>query len=503
MTVRLSRRIILGTAISTSAVVLVAALAVWWGARTVMYQGIDANLQNSVRRLIEMPAQVPSPPSAPQRRPPTGHEALPGWRHNHGQATLPWFVPSLFASRAGVDYFQYLDSETGAELYHSPNLAEEASLAPHFAQITDGGIRSIELADGRWIRAIKVRVTYAGLFALPPWAEMPAEDDITDPGTHRPIDAIMGLDASSVRRELTLLAWGLASLWGLATTLSALAAIWLRRAVLHPIERISDIIADIDPDRLQTRVPLGDVPEEMRVILARLDALVERLDRAFARERTTIANIAHELRTPLSGIRTTLEFALARGPHASRDDDLQACLQMSEAMQRMMANLLMLARLESGRQPLSLVPVDLPAVIADSLASVRTHAGGITVQVEPGLRLLAHADHLRMVISNVLENAVHHGLPATAIELRGRRHEAWIVIEVVNATDGTMKDVNEVFSPFWRAETARTAGHHCGLGLALVQRLVVVFGGTVDARLDEQRRFHLTIRLPALVEQVP
>jgi K+-sensing histidine kinase KdpD len=105
-----------------------------------------------------------------------------------------------------------------------------------------------------------------------------------------------------------------------------------------------------------------------------------------------------------------------------------------------------------------------------------------------------------MVISNVLENAVHHGLPATAIELRGRRHEAWIVIEVINATDGTMKDVNEVFSPFWRAETARNAGNHCGLGLALVQRLAVVFGGTVDARLDEQRRFHLTIRLPTLVE---
>ncbi len=75
---------------------------------------------------------------------------------------------SLFVSRAGVDYFPYLDSETGAELYHSPNLSEVASLAPHFAQITDGGIRSIELADGRWIRAIKVRVTYAGLFALPP-----------------------------------------------------------------------------------------------------------------------------------------------------------------------------------------------------------------------------------------------------------------------------------------------------------------------------------------------
>lgn len=191
----------------------------------------------------------------------------------------------------------------------------------------------------------------------------------------------MGLDASSVRRERALLAWGLASLWGLATILSALAAIWLRRAVLHPIERISDIIADIDPDRLQTRVPLGDVPEEMRVILARLEALVERLDRAFARERTIIANIAHELRTPLSGIRTTLEFALVRGPHASRDDDLHACLHMSEAMQRMMTNLLMLARLESGRQPMSLLLVDLSTAIEVSLSGVRTHAGGINVQV--------------------------------------------------------------------------------------------------------------------------
>lgn len=499
MSVRLGRRIVLGTTISTSAVVLVAALAVWWAARTVMYQALDTSLQNLVQRTVALPS--PPPPSPSARRSLSGRDYIPGWRRNHGPAPLPWFVPAMFASRAGAEFLQYVDSETGAELYHSPTLAEEASLAARFAQLPDGGILSIELADGRWIRAIKARVAYAGLFALPPWAEPSVEGGETDPEAGRPVDAVMGMDASTVHRELTLLAWGLALMWGIATTLSALASMWLRRAVLRPIERISGIIADIDPDRLQTRVPLTDVPEEMRVILARLDALVERLDRAFARERTTIANIAHELRTPIAGLRTTLEFALARGPHASREDDLQACLQMSETMQRMVTNLLMLARLESGRQPLSLIPVDFSAVIEASLGGARTHAGGINVQVQPALRVFAHADQLRMVMTNLLDNAVHHGLPSTAIDLRASRHEAWIVVEIVNATDGTLKDVSEVFSPFWRAESARTAGHHCGLGLALVQRLVVVFGGTVAAHLDEQRRFHLTLRLPALVEQ--
>ncbi len=495
MSVHLGRRIVLGTTISTSTVVLVAALAVWWAARTVMYEALDTSLQNLVQRTVALP------PPLPPRRSVSSRDYSPGWRHHHGQAPLPWFVPAMFATRAGAEFLQYVDSETGAELYHSPALAEEASLAARFAQVADGGILSIELADGRWIRAIKARVAYAGLFALPPWTERSTEGEESDPEASRPVDAVMGMDASSMHRELTLLAWGLAIMWGIATTLSALASMWLRRAVLRPIEHISGIIADIDPDRLQTRVPLTDVPEEMRVILARLDALVERLDRAFARERTTIANIAHELRTPIAGMRTTLEFALARGPHASREDDLQASLQMAETMQRLVTNLLMLARLEAGREPLSLIPVDLSAVIEASLGPVRTYAAGINVQVQPALRVLAHADHLRMVMTNLLDNAVHHGLPATAIDLRASRHERWIVVEVVNATDGTLKDVSEVFNPFWRAESARTAGHHCGLGLALVQRLVVVFGGTVVAHLDEQRRFQVTLRLPALVEQ--
>jgi two-component system osmolarity sensor histidine kinase EnvZ len=102
-----------------------------------------------------------------------------------------------------------------------------------------------------------------------------------------------------------------------------------------------------------------------------------------------------------------------------------------------------------------------------------------------------------MVVANLLDNACAYAPAGTTIGLGVAATAKGIQLTVVNATDGTLADAGAVFTPFWRGDTARSGDLHCGLGLALVQRLVLLMGGTVSADLDHERNFVITVVLPA------
>ena len=101
-----------------------------------------------------------------------------------------------------------------------------------------------------------------------------------------------------------------------------------------------------------------------------------------------------------------------------------------------------------------------------------------------------------MVITNLLDNAVTYAPVGSVITVVVDAVGDRIRLTIANPSDGTLTDTSAVFEPFWRGDTARTAGLHCGLGLALVQRLVVLMGGTVRAELDGERSFVITVTLP-------
>jgi signal transduction histidine kinase len=409
--------------------------------------------------------------------------------------------PPEYAAATGTVYVQIIDIASGREVGRSPSLADGASLAEAFSStaVEDQPI-DFKTGDGRWLRVVRSRALVAIPFDLPPWLEPSASLRDAPPGERHEVMVMSAVDGTAAHRDLRLLAGVLAALWLVATMLSALVSVWLRHALLSPITRISDLISAIDPEQLTARIPATAVPQEMQVVLDRLNTLMMKLDAAFVRERTTIANIAHELRTPIAGIRATLEFALARGPHASRDEDLHDCLRMAQEMQGMIVNLLTLARLESGQARLSPQAVDIRALVERALAPLaeRLRARELTANNRIAERFMAFADeeHLLIVVANILDNAVSYAISGQAIEITGSDRNGWMDIEVSNATDGTLQDVSEIFTPFWRGQAARTSGTHCGLGLTLVQRLVHLAGGSVAAKVEGLNLFRLTVRLP-------
>ena len=505
MSLSLRRRIFLGTTVTLAGVVLVGSVAVWLGARVLLYGGLDRELHDRVRDLSAMFSGQRRPPGdgrgQPSPRP--GDQGRPPSRPGDQDRPPPWGqprgVPPEFRADGGAMMMEIVDT-TGTQLIRSPSVPEAVSLwALLPVPPVPGRITAAHLPDGRSLRLLSQPLpANPGRPPLPPWLGPPGDPS---PGGDTPRTVVLAIDATAAESDLTRLGWALAVLWAFSTGLAALVAGWLHRAVLRPVTRISQVIADVDASRLQARVAMDDVPEEMRVILERLNALLSRLDAAFAREKGTIASIAHELRTPVAGLLMTVELALARDQAQPQTEALRKCLRIAGSMQAMIGNLLILARVESGqvalnRQPVALVPLveNCWEVLAD-----RARERQITLRWHERDQSPAHAaeEQLRMVVTNLLDNALTYAPVGSVITIAAAATAAGIRLTLTNPTDGTLKDTNAVFEPFWRGDAARTAGLHCGLGLSLVQRLVLLMGGTVRADFDQERNFVITLVLPA------
>jgi signal transduction histidine kinase len=518
----LRRRILLGTTGTMSAVVLVGAVAVWMAAQALLYRALDQNLQERARMLAlphgdprRPPPHPPGDDGPPPRegerdRPERGPgERGPERRPERGPdagrppllLALPRSVPPEFRAEGGTVFAQVTEAGSGVEIARSPSLPAGISLVALAPPLTaPGRVVAGALPDGRPLRLLVERLVGPGpgRAALPPWLDGEAGRDPRAPSQGLWLQ--LAIDASGPASDLRRLAWVLTALWALTTGLAAAVAVWLQRTVLRPVGRISQAITGIDAANLQARVPMDQVPDEMRVILERLNALLARLETAFAREKSTIASIAHELRTPVAGLLMTVELALARDPALPQPEVLRKCLRIATAMQTMIANLLTLARLESGQAQVTARPVDLVAVARtcwDALAE-RAQERRVTLRWEIAPPVLASADEeqMRMVLGNVLDNAVSYTPVGGEIVLELAIRAGRACLTVANPTDGTLTDASEVFQPFWRGDAARTAGLHCGLGLSLVQRLVLLAGGTASAQAAAGR-FTLLIELPA------
>ena len=255
--------------------------------------------------------------------------------------------------------------------------------------------------------------------------------------------------------------------------------------VLAPIGRITSVARDIQATDLSRRIELRGPDDELKQLADTFDAMLARLDAAFAAQRQFVADASHELRNPLAIIRTNVDVALA-DPDASPEDLRHAMIvvrRASERMARLVDDLLALARRQAPEQERE--PVDLDVAVAEASEEfvVPAEARGVVLDraITPGVVVLGDRDALKRAVANLLENAVRLAPAGTRIRLAtgSEGERAWIAVND-EGPGIAPEDQPHVFDRFWRADKARSrADGGTGLGLAIVREIAESHGGQV------------------------
>ncbi len=255
--------------------------------------------------------------------------------------------------------------------------------------------------------------------------------------------------------------------------------------VLRPIGRITSVARDIQATDLSRRIELPGPDDELKQLGDTFDAMLARLDAAFAAQRQFVADASHELRNPLAIIRTNVDVALA-DPRADPEDlrhTIAVVKRASDRMARLVDDLLALARRQEPT--LEHEPVDLGAAVAEASDDFVVPAAARNIVLDraiaPGVMVTGDRDALKRAVANLLENAVRLAPEGSRIRLAtgSEGDRAWVAV----ADEGpgiAPEDQPHVFDRFWRADKARSrADGGTGLGLAIVRQIAESHGGQV------------------------
>ena len=388
------------------------------------------------------------------------------------------------------------DGELQLELQLEPLVPAGEGAVPTLFQVwTDDGVSVLkseslgrldlprpEAAEGAAAMAPSVRVLADGTRVRAVAVRFDAADD--KKGLFRNITLVTARTTAGIEGTLRLLSWVL-----LGTGVSALVLmVPIIRLVLgrglRPLGELAARTTAIDVGRLHERLPVDDSPVELRPVVGRLNDLLRRLEASFERERRFSSDVAHELRTPVAELKALGELAAA-WPDQATPAAFGQVQAIAGEMEEVITRLTLLARAESGTQPLELAVTSVDALVAEAVArcAERARERGLSVvqRLEP-VELRTDPALLRMIVSNLVGNAVHHAPEGSAVEviLDG----GGLVIR--NGAPGlTPDDLPRLLERFWRKDTARSGYGHAGLGLSLAQSLAGLLGCRLDPSLPE------------------
>jgi two-component system heavy metal sensor histidine kinase CusS len=293
------------------------------------------------------------------------------------------------------------------------------------------------------------------------------------------------------------------ALWA-GTLLASLISVLLARLAVQqgnaPLRRLSARMRDIGSEQLDARIDPAQVPVELADLVAAFNAMLERIERGYERLRGVSVDIAHELRTPVTNLRTQTQVALSRAREVDAYREvLYSNLEEFERMSAMISDMLFLAQTEHAQPAHD--DVDLAVEVGalfeyfDAWAdeqgvALRLHGAGARVDGDRAL--------LRRALSNLLRNAVHHSVRGAAVDVTLTADAQRVRVEVCNAGPAIAPEhLPHLFERFYRADPSRRRnGEGAGLGLAIVKSIVELHRGAVAVRCAD-RRTCFSVELPA------
>lgn len=263
------------------------------------------------------------------------------------------------------------------------------------------------------------------------------------------------------------------------------AAFWLARRIVRPVEELTEAARRLEGGELSRRVAVNSA-DEIGSLGRAFNAMAESIERNETLRKQMTSDVAHELRTPLNNISGYLD-AMADGVVEPTPEVVGSLQEEADLLVRLVNDLEQLSLADAGHQVLQREQVNLSEIVERSVALVLPRAGSRRVTIETYVARNAgvegDAGRLGQVCRNLLENAVRHTPEGGRVQVRVRREDDLVVLEVGDSGPGVAPEhLPFIFERFYRADASRNrATGGAGLGLSIVRQLVEAHGGAVAA----------------------
>lgn len=304
------------------------------------------------------------------------------------------------------------------------------------------------------------------------------------------------------RVSLTALLMGFA-----AATASLFVAVLLTPSLFKPLEDIAKVARQITrADDLSRRVPHANRPDEIGDLARAFNQTLERLDRQFRTQQRLLADVSHELRTPLTTMRGNLDLMQRMGE--ADPESLAAVQHEIERMTRLVGDLLLLARADSGGLPLDRQPVELDNVLFEVYRQVQVLNPPVDLLLKEvdQIVVLGDADRLKQLFLNLVENAIKYTPPTGRVTLSLSKHNGSAQFQVTDTGMGIpAENLPHIFDRFYRVDRARARSQGgSGLGLSIARSIAQAHNGSirVTSQVGEGTTFIVTLPVYELPERM-
>lgn len=293
--------------------------------------------------------------------------------------------------------------------------------------------------------------------------------------------------------RLILLLTGLA-----AVSLSLFLGAWLTHRLLKPLDDIAAVATQITrADDLSRRLPDTGRQDEIGRLTMVLNQTLERLERLFLARQRFLADASHELRTPLTTIRGNMDLLRRMGE--AEPEILDVVQDELERMTRLVDDLLLLARADTGGLPLHRELVELDDVFLEVYRQVQTIDRPVRVSIKEvdQVRILGDADRLKQLLLNLVDNAIKYTPDGGKISMSLSKKDRNAIVEISdNGVGIPADDLPRIFDRFYRVDKARSRNPGgSGLGLSIARWIAVAHGGTisVESKIGQGSTFYVIL----------
>jgi heavy metal sensor kinase len=292
--------------------------------------------------------------------------------------------------------------------------------------------------------------------------------------------------------------------------IAAAGGYWLSRRALDPVDQIASAAQRISIENLAARLPVANTGDQLQRLSETLNQMFSRLELSVRRIKQFTADASHELRAPITLIRTTAEVAAQHrereaGEYLSALDDI---LAESERTSQMVESLMLLARADAEKEPIDRHSVDLchiaraAAEQGEKLAATRRIQ--FTASVPPGpLPICADVEAVRRAVLVLIDNAIKYSNPGGRVSVSVAAEGTDAVVSVADTGIGMApEDLPHIFDRFWRADRARSRSQGgAGLGLSIAKWIADVHRGSIQVESTVGQGSVFRLRIP-LVNQI-